>query len=62
MASESWWKGERFEQACRERKGADEPLEQQIRERAYQIYVSRNGGPGDALSDWLEAEAQLRAR
>jgi hypothetical protein len=62
MGSESWWKEERFEQACRERMDADEQSEQKIRERAYQIYLTRNGGPGDALSDWLEAEAQLRAR
>jgi hypothetical protein len=51
MVSESWWKDERFEQACRERIGADEQSEQKIRERAYQIYLTRNGGPGDALSD-----------
>lgn len=30
-----------------------------IRSRAYEIYIERNGGPGDALSDWLRAEAEL---
>jgi hypothetical protein len=62
MASESWWKDERYERALQQRMAADEPSEEKIRERAYQIYVSRNGGPGDAVSDWLEAEAQLRAQ
>jgi hypothetical protein len=31
-----------------------------IAERAYAIYLSRNGDGGDALSDWLEAERQVR--
>jgi len=33
--------------------------EQQIRERAYYIYLSRQGGEGDALTDWLQAEREL---
>ncbi len=37
------------------------PSEEQIRARAYQIYLRRNGGPGDAHSDWTQAEAELRA-
>lgn len=32
---------------------------QQIRCRAYEIYCGRNGGAGDALSDWLAAEREL---
>ena len=32
-----------------------------IRQRAYDIYLSRNGGPGDALNDWLQAERELLA-
>jgi len=60
MASERWWNDERFERELQQRIATDEPSEQKIRERAYQIYVSRNGGPGDALSDWLAAEEQLR--
>jgi hypothetical protein len=36
---------------------------QAIRARAYHIYQSRNrnGVPGDALSDWLEAEREIKA-
>jgi hypothetical protein len=32
-----------------------------IRCRAYEIYLGRNGGPGDHLSDWNQAERELRA-
>lgn len=30
-----------------------------IRERAYEICKARNGGAGDACSDWLQAEREL---
>ena len=32
-----------------------------IRCRAYEIYLGRNGGPGDHVSDWIQAERELRA-
>lgn len=35
------------------------PTRQQIRERAYQIYLARNGAPGDPTADWLQAEREL---
>jgi len=34
---------------------------EQIAERAYQLFLKRGFGPGDAASDWLEAERQLKA-
>lgn len=34
---------------------------EQIAERAYQIFLKRGFGPGDAASDWLEAERQLKS-
>ncbi len=34
---------------------------EQIAARAYEVYLKRGFGPGDALSDWLEAERQLKA-
>ena len=37
------------------------PTYQQIAERAYQIYLKRGFGPGNAVTDWLEAERQLKA-
>jgi hypothetical protein len=30
-----------------------------IRRRAYEIYLGRKGGPGDHLSDWIQAEREL---
>lgn len=39
-----------------------EPTAEQIRERAYGIYLARNGGPGDELQDWLDAERELRSK
>lgn len=40
---------------------AQEPdLEQRIAERAYEIYLRRGGDGGDAVSDWLQAETEIR--
>ncbi len=39
-----------------------EPAEEEIRFRAYEIYVSRNGKPGRELDDWLQAERELQSR
>ena len=38
--------------------------EEQIRQRAYEIYLSRlrEDVPGDPASDWLRAEQELRYR
>ncbi len=38
------------------------PTEDQIRQRAHAIYLSRNGAPGNAEVDWLQAEVELRTR
>jgi hypothetical protein len=37
-------------------------IETLIRERAYQLYVERNGQNGDAESDWYTAEAEMLQR
>ena len=34
--------------------------EQQIRERAYEIYLARGGQDGDEVSDWIAAERELK--
>lgn len=41
---------------------ADGPTQEQIRARAYEIYHSRcrDGACGDALSDWVAAEMELK--
>jgi hypothetical protein len=38
------------------------PLEELIRQRAYQLYLERENGLGDALGDWLEAEREACGR
>jgi hypothetical protein len=38
------------------------PTEAQIRQRAYQIYLSRGGAPGNPEWDWQQAELEIRAR
>jgi hypothetical protein len=45
-----------------EAQSATQPTRNEIRIRAYEIYIARGDAPGDALSDWLAAERELRAR
>ena len=35
--------------------------EQEIRRRAYEIYLERGAEPGHELEDWLQAERELKA-
>ena len=35
------------------------PVEEQIRLRAYQIYLQRGDQSGSEIQDWLQAEAEL---
>lgn len=37
----------------------DESKSDLIRRRAYEIFLARDGGPGDHVSDWLQAEQEL---
>ncbi len=37
-------------------------IEEPIRRRAYELYQARGGKAGDALQDWLQAEAEIRRR
>lgn len=41
--------------------GGSGPTEDEIRLRAHEIYLRRNGAPGNAKLDWLQAEVELRA-
>lgn len=41
-------------------KNAVGPTDEDIRRRAHEIYLSRNGAPGDSKADWLQAERELR--
>jgi len=38
-----------------------EPSEEEIRHRAYEIYLARGGAPGGEVEDWLQAERELRS-
>ena len=35
---------------------------EEIRQRAYEIYLDRGAAPGFELDDWLQAERELRKR
>jgi hypothetical protein len=37
-----------------------EPDEEEVRRRAYLMYLERGGGDGGDFDDWLRAEAELR--
>jgi hypothetical protein len=36
------------------------PSEEAIRVRAFEKFRARNGGPGDPVTDWVEAEREIR--
>ena len=37
-------------------------LQEQIRRRAYELYLQRGGVPGNENQDWLVAEQEVRSR
>ena len=48
------------ETAVQEREGLlDSTREQEIRNRAYEIYLRRGGQTGYEVDDWLQAEREL---
>ena len=40
----------------------DPPRLDEIRIRAYEIYIERDGQPGDELSDWLQAKREIESK
>lgn len=44
------------------RTAAGRPSHEQIAARAYEIYLRRQGQPGDETADWLAAERELEAQ
>jgi hypothetical protein len=40
----------------------DRPTDEEIRARAYELYLQRSGEDGDAAGDWLRAETEYRER
>ncbi|HZC80838.1 MAG TPA: DUF2934 domain-containing protein [Nitrospiraceae bacterium] len=41
---------------------ADSPRIEEIRIRAYEIYIDRGGQPGHDVDDWLQAEQELEPK
>lgn len=41
---------------------APHPTEEQIRRRAYELYLQRGLSGGNSEGDWLQAEQELRSR
>lgn len=37
------------------------PLEDKVRQRAYELYLSRGSEPGSELDDWFRAEQELQS-
>jgi len=37
----------------------DLPLEERIRQRAYELYVARGCASGSEMDDWLQAEEEI---
>ncbi len=37
-------------------------LEEEIRRRAYELYLERGGTPGNENEDWIAAEREVRSR
>ena len=47
--------------AAVEQKTETLPIEEQIRLRAYELYVQRGCASGSEVDDWLQAEEEIRA-
>jgi len=43
-------------------KGGSTSLEDEIRRRAYEIYLQRGNAPGSQHDDWLAAEREIRTQ
>ncbi|HXN51392.1 MAG TPA: DUF2934 domain-containing protein [Candidatus Acidoferrum sp.] len=45
--------------AQKPRTAINQPTQEEIALRAFQIYLKRGGAPGNELEDWIQAETQL---
>jgi hypothetical protein len=48
--------------AAKTQPASAQPTQEQIQIRAYQIYLERNGAPGNPFEDWTRAERELLAQ
>ena len=53
-------RAERAPAAVPDTNGARSGIDEQIRLRAYELYLERGAQPNDDLADWLRAERELR--
>jgi hypothetical protein len=37
-------------------------IHEEIQSRAFEIFLARNGAPGDPLADWVRAEREIAAK
>ncbi len=51
--------GMRIEEDPMEKKG---PSKEEVRQRAYELFLERGGEHGSDVGDWLEAERELQER
>jgi hypothetical protein len=38
----------------------NDPLEERVRQRAYELYLSGGGEQGSAVDDWFQAEEEIQ--
>jgi Protein of unknown function (DUF2934) len=50
----------RVEVALTQTSGGNGDLQKRIQEKAYELYLKRNGGPGSAEEDWAKAEKMIK--
>jgi DUF2934 family protein len=43
-------------------RGETRPQDEQIRARAYELYIARGGAPGHEVDDWLQAEREIQLK
>lgn len=54
--------GTKLAYETKERSTQKEPTIEEIRRRAYEIFIGRADAPGDAVQDWLQAERELLSK
>lgn len=53
------WRTGLLADGASETNGEDPSVDEQIRLRAYELYLERGAQPNDDLGDWLQAEREL---
>jgi len=54
--------GTKVARETRKKVSQKSPTIEEIRTRAYEIFIARAGGPGDEVQDWLQAERELLSK